>query len=278
MNSQFTIAEAALRRISLNISGDTSAQVIAGECLAAMYATSVIDPVAASIDRRAVDALAYAFHVATANGPLYAQQNALDDISRFFNAHCAAQVAQALAHQRIEFLDTIKLYWYRAEKAEAAQALADDDNTQSLCGDIARLTLELEQIKASFKSDLDDAVAEALAAKPAPMADIEITAMALNNGFKLKVQPDGGFALNPYVFDFARELLAARPVTRHAFCPDCGKRQSDVHTCSPAYAIGRDEAHAMVRTGRPTADLIREAFAAGATYRAKVDAAPPTDA
>lgn len=35
----------------------------------------------------------------------------------------------------------------------------------------------------------------------------QITEIALNSGFKLKEQPDGTMALNPYVFDFARELI-----------------------------------------------------------------------
>lgn len=34
-----------------------------------------------------------------------------------------------------------------------------------------------------------------------------ITQIALDNGFKLKEQPDGSMALNPYVFDFARALI-----------------------------------------------------------------------
>lgn len=37
----------------------------------------------------------------------------------------------------------------------------------------------------------------------------QIEAIALANGFKLKEQPDGSLALNPYVYDFARALLAA---------------------------------------------------------------------
>lgn len=39
------------------------------------------------------------------------------------------------------------------------------------------------------------------------MTDGEITLLALNSGFKLKEQPDGSMALNPYVFEFARTLL-----------------------------------------------------------------------
>lgn len=43
------------------------------------------------------------------------------------------------------------------------------------------------------------------------MNDEQILEFALANGFKLKPQPDGGMSLNPYVFDFARALLAAAP-------------------------------------------------------------------
>jgi len=40
------------------------------------------------------------------------------------------------------------------------------------------------------------------------MTDIDIETIAVNNGFKRKQQPNGLLALNPYVFDFARALLA----------------------------------------------------------------------
>lgn len=47
------------------------------------------------------------------------------------------------------------------------------------------------------------------------MIDLEtehalIEKMALENGFKLKQQPNGKMALNPYVFDFAEKLLAKK--------------------------------------------------------------------
>lgn len=35
----------------------------------------------------------------------------------------------------------------------------------------------------------------------------QITEIALSNGFKLKEQPDGTMALNPYVFDFVRYCI-----------------------------------------------------------------------
>jgi hypothetical protein len=41
------------------------------------------------------------------------------------------------------------------------------------------------------------------------MKPAQITALALANGFKLKTQPDGSESLNPYVFDFAKALIAA---------------------------------------------------------------------
>jgi len=50
-------------------------------------------------------------------------------------------------------------------------------------------------------------------AQPAQPAidDFHIQQLALANGFKLKEQPDGAMALNPYVFAFSRALLDARP-------------------------------------------------------------------
>ncbi len=38
----------------------------------------------------------------------------------------------------------------------------------------------------------------------------QITALALANGFKLRPQPDGSEALNPYVFDFAHAIRGAK--------------------------------------------------------------------
>lgn len=44
------------------------------------------------------------------------------------------------------------------------------------------------------------------------MTDEQIQQIAFANGFQLKPQaPDGHLALNPYVFEFARALLAAAP-------------------------------------------------------------------
>ena len=39
------------------------------------------------------------------------------------------------------------------------------------------------------------------------MTNDDITRTALATGFKLKEQPDGTMALNPYVFDFARAII-----------------------------------------------------------------------
>ena len=44
------------------------------------------------------------------------------------------------------------------------------------------------------------------------LTNVQITAMVLNNGFKLKVQPDGALGLNPCVFEFARALLQVAQV------------------------------------------------------------------
>ena len=40
------------------------------------------------------------------------------------------------------------------------------------------------------------------------MNKAKIRELALANGFKLKQQPDGTMELNPYVYDFAAELMA----------------------------------------------------------------------
>lgn len=42
------------------------------------------------------------------------------------------------------------------------------------------------------------------------MTNDQIKEIALANGFKLKEQPSGEMDLNPYVYDFARALLADR--------------------------------------------------------------------
>lgn len=39
------------------------------------------------------------------------------------------------------------------------------------------------------------------------MTDDQIKEIALANGFKLKEQPSGEMDLNPYVYDFAKELM-----------------------------------------------------------------------
>jgi len=88
------------------------------------------------------------------------------------------------------------------------------------------------------------------AATPLPVQsaviDAEIERIALSNGFKLKEQSDGTMALNSYVFDFARAVIAAAslPVqTERNFCERCGQRLGDdtyIHTCTPPVAATYD--------------------------------------
>jgi hypothetical protein len=52
--------------------------------------------------------------------------------------------------------------------------------------------------------------------KDSRMTNDDITKLALSNGFKLKEQPDGKQALNPYVFDFAKALIAVNRTQRQA--------------------------------------------------------------
>ena len=42
------------------------------------------------------------------------------------------------------------------------------------------------------------------------MTNEQIREVAIENGFKLKEQPDGEMDLNPYVYDFARALIDER--------------------------------------------------------------------
>ena len=51
------------------------------------------------------------------------------------------------------------------------------------------------------------------------LSDEEITKIALRSGFKLKEQPDGTMALNPYVFDFVRAILHAYVVKQSPSTP-----------------------------------------------------------
>jgi hypothetical protein len=50
------------------------------------------------------------------------------------------------------------------------------------------------------------------------MTKSEIRKIALENGFKLKTQPDGSEDLHPYVYDFALALMA-RSVTGVGYRP-----------------------------------------------------------
>ena len=49
-----------------------------------------------------------------------------------------------------------------------------------------------------------------------PLTNNHIRELALANGFKLKPQPDGAEDLNPYVFDFARALVAEQAAQNDA--------------------------------------------------------------
>lgn len=57
-----------------------------------------------------------------------------------------------------------------------------------------------------------------------------IEQIALANGFKLKEQPDGSMALNPYVFEFARALLASRQPEIDALKRDVGGLISNLNS------------------------------------------------
>lgn len=46
------------------------------------------------------------------------------------------------------------------------------------------------------------------------LTDSEITDIALANGFKLKEQPDGSMALNPYVITCIKAVVRANDVKR----------------------------------------------------------------
>ena len=272
MNTKLKLAEDALRRIALNISGDTVAQVVAGECLSAMKSADA-EPVASSIDGPEFQRLAELWRNNSYGSNAF--MGSWDALTQNIDQHCAAQVVQE--HESVWVDAGREIDRIAKERDEARAQLVDQTDARNLA-----ITERVEITK--YCDDLRDQLAQALAAKPAPdhvngvidMAakpaptDAEITAMALGNGFKLKQQPDGGLALNPYVFEFARALLNTKP---SPFKPDWHDYRQGVRDGREDTVIemDRDEAHAMVRTGRPTADLIREAFAAGATYRAKVD-------
>ncbi|KJZ17376.1 hypothetical protein TW86_03725 [Halomonas sp. S2151] len=49
-----------------------------------------------------------------------------------------------------------------------------------------------------------------------PLTNDRIRKLALANGFKLKHQPDGSEDLNPYVFNFARALVAEQTAQNDA--------------------------------------------------------------
>jgi hypothetical protein len=50
----------------------------------------------------------------------------------------------------------------------------------------------------------------------------QIQELALDNGFKLKEQPNGTLELNPYVYEFARALLNFKPAPEaYVPLPNC---------------------------------------------------------
>jgi hypothetical protein len=76
------------------------------------------------------------------------------------------------------------------------------------------------------------------APKCAELHDLEIRGIALDCGFKLKPQPDGTEDLNPYVYQFAREILATMPSVEEvaAFAQAMAKR-----TTPPAQGDARND-------------------------------------
>jgi len=89
------------------------------------------------------------------------------------------------------------------------------------------------------------------------MTPERITQLALANGFKLKEQPDGSQALNPYVFDLARALLAAQQAELDALNEIVvafvsyeltrTTPQTDDLQLTRAYLAMRDAVHAVLR-------------------------------
>ena len=49
--------------------------------------------------------------------------------------------------------------------------------------------------------------------------------LALENGFKLKEQPDGAMALNPYVFDFAQAVAQKAVEAEREACAEQMEKQ-----------------------------------------------------
>ena len=96
------------------------------------------------------------------------------------------------------------------------------DNAQGI--EIERLKMVIESMQAAKieptaqpsqygGAELQALILDKLATKVKPTAqpavtDAEIERIALANGFKVKEQPNGTMALNPYVYAFARALIA----------------------------------------------------------------------
>ena len=49
--------------------------------------------------------------------------------------------------------------------------------------------------------------------------------LALENGFKLKEQPDGAMALNPYVFDFAQAIAQKAAEAEREACAEIARNE-----------------------------------------------------
>lgn len=125
------------------------------------------------------------------------------DMIRFIDVHCAAQVTAAADYWRLRII-----------------------------GYQDKLIAALEELAAIRAARAAPAVGA--------LTDAQIEAVALVNGFKLKAQPDGTMALNPYVFATYRALLAA--ASKPAVCRECngigtwigshdGADDADCHAC-----------------------------------------------
>jgi len=264
----------------------------------AFTATAVIDPVTASIESgKYFDLLAnfvtFEIELHRIGVGIHEAAAASLALVQHIDQHCAAQVAQALAAKpapsdmEISSIAGIELLGRDDAAVHAFLCLRQRDDLE-WPDVLAQLALHLVKEKARLTEMLVERISiEApcfvIAAKPA-LTDAEIEAVA--SSIRPSRSDQGWPHWDFYESDlpkFARALLALKPApdpaawlsATQAVMPDGSVRA--LPGPEPTPTLTRNEAHAMVRTGRPAADLIREAFAAGATYRAKIDAAPPTD-
>lgn len=80
----------------------------------------------------------------------------------------------------------------------------------------------------------------------------QIKELALRSGFKLKEQPDGSMDLNPYVYEFANELMKHQTVRVYSdLANECSKRANAINPVS-AFKVGDivvcDEPNGMALT------------------------------